>query len=207
MEGKLNIILIKKLYILVLLFLTLSTKYVFADNTSNTLNDIYMQFLIENNIPIAFSEERFIVDEKIKENDLIKFFELLVLSSNIIANNIANANTTKTGDGGPFVRSSIYVKDGEIYIFKDEGNTSRFVYDPTHPDAIQTGSRTGYVEMPNVDIVSEMLHLIYVYRIYENIIEECLLKNINIPEIYKMGRNSGNEEFINEVLENMQIRN
>ena len=83
MEEKLNIIMIKKLFILVLLFLTLSTKYLLADNTSNTLNDIYVQFLIENNIPIILSEERFIVDKNIKENDLTKFFELLFLSSNI----------------------------------------------------------------------------------------------------------------------------
>ena len=36
----------------------------------------------------------------------------------------------------------------------------RLVYDPTHPDAIKTGPKAGYVEMPNVNIVTEMVDLI-----------------------------------------------
>jgi flagellar basal-body rod protein FlgC len=43
----------------------------------------------------------------------------------------------------------------------------RLVYDPTHPDAIKEGPQTGYVEMPNVDIVTEMVDMIAASRAYE----------------------------------------
>ena len=52
-------------------------------------------------------------------------------------------------------------------IQKDWQTENRLVYDPTHPDAIKSGPREGYVEMPNVDIVTEMLDLIAASRAYE----------------------------------------
>ena len=41
------------------------------------------------------------------------------------------------------------------------------MYDPTHPDAIKSGPKTGYVEMPNVNIVTEMVDMIAASRAYE----------------------------------------
>ena len=111
--------------------------------------------------------------------------------SDVIADNIANASTTRTNEGGPFRRSrtimrprvdspywrSPFLPEGMdngigkgvriVEIQKDYKTESRFVYDPTHPDAIQTGPRAGYVEMPNVDIVSEMVDMIAASRAYE----------------------------------------
>jgi flagellar basal-body rod protein FlgC len=52
-------------------------------------------------------------------------------------------------------------------IQKDYDTKTRLVYDPTHPDAITTGPRQGYVEMPNVDIVTEMVDMIAASRAYE----------------------------------------
>ena len=43
----------------------------------------------------------------------------------------------------------------------------RLVYDPTHPDAIKTGPRAGYVEYPNMNIVNEMVDMISATRSYE----------------------------------------
>ncbi len=43
---------------------------------------------------------------------------------------------------------------------KDYATNPRLVYDPTHPDAIKTGPRKGYVEFPNVNIVNEMVDMI-----------------------------------------------
>jgi flagellar basal-body rod protein FlgC len=40
-------------------------------------------------------------------------------------------------------------------------------YDPTHPDAIQSGPRAGYVELPNVNVVTEMVDMLEVQRAYE----------------------------------------
>jgi len=109
----------------------------------------------------------------------------------VIANNIANASTTRTTEGGPFRRSRTIMRprtEGPYWrspflpqgmdngigkgvrvaeIQKDYTTETRYVYDPTHPDAILTGRWEGYVEMPNVDIVTEMTDMIAASRAYE----------------------------------------
>ncbi len=109
----------------------------------------------------------------------------------VISNNIANANTTRTPEGGPFRRSRVvfrprvsqpywrspflpeYLDNGIgkgvriSKIEKDYDEDVRLVYDPTHPDAIKTGPRKGYVEYPNVNIVNEMVDMISASRSYE----------------------------------------
>ena len=109
----------------------------------------------------------------------------------VIANNIANVNTTRTTEGGPFRRSRVifrprvsqpywrspflpeYLDNGVgkgvriVKIEKDYDSKPRLVYDPTHPDAIKTGPRKGYVEYPNVNVVNEMVDMISASRSYE----------------------------------------
>lgn len=109
----------------------------------------------------------------------------------VISNNIANANTTRTPEGGAFRRSRVvfrprvsqpywkspflpeYLDNGIgkgvriSEIEKDYDADLRLVYDPTHPDAIKTGPRKGYVEYPNVNIVNEMVDMISASRSYE----------------------------------------
>ncbi len=113
------------------------------------------------------------------------------LRTDVISDNIANASTTRTQDGGPFQRSRVVfepvsanhpqfrspftptdldngpgkgVKVLEIVKDTSEG---RLVYDPEHPDAIKSGPNAGYVEYPNVNIVNEMVDLISASRAYE----------------------------------------
>jgi flagellar basal-body rod protein FlgC len=110
--------------------------------------------------------------------------------SDVIADNIANASTTRTAEGGPFRRSRVVLRpraeqpfwrspflpdimDGgpgkgvRVAEIQKDTTPNRLVYDPTHPDAIQTGPRAGYVEMPNVDVVTEMVDMIAASRAYE----------------------------------------
>ena len=113
------------------------------------------------------------------------------LRQDVIADNIANVNTTRTAEGGPFRRSRVIVRPrveqpyfkgpfvpdrldngvGEgvrvVGIEKDMDAELRLVYDPTHPDAIRSGPREGYVEYPNVNVVNEMVDLIAATRSYE----------------------------------------
>lgn len=113
------------------------------------------------------------------------------LRSDVISNNIANASTTRTQEGGAFKCSRVVfepisskhpqwrspfcpedldngagkgVKVREIVKDSSEG---RLVYDPEHPDAIKSGPNAGYVEYPNVNIVNEMVDLISASRAYE----------------------------------------
>ncbi len=112
------------------------------------------------------------------------------LRMDVISNNIANVNTTRTTEGGPFQRSRVVLRPrndrlrfispvlpnklkptvGEgvavIKIQKDNGKP-RLVFDPTHPDAIKFGDKKGYVQMPNVNIVEEMTDMISATRSYE----------------------------------------
>ncbi len=108
----------------------------------------------------------------------------------VIADNIANANTTRTTEGGPFRRTRVifrprtdqpywrspflpsYLDNGvgqgvRVSRTERDGSPPRLVYDPTHPDAIQSGPRKGYVEYPNVNIVNEMVDMIAASRAYE----------------------------------------
>jgi flagellar basal-body rod protein FlgC len=180
-----NNFLLKKDYIFIsffIIFLFLDNKVIADDDY--IYNNIYTQFLIENNIPIISIGDEYFVDENIEENDLNKFFELLVLSAEIIVDNIANYNTTRTSDYGPFRRNKIIIIDGQINIIKDYSVELRFVYDPSHPDSILNGDRRGYVQYSNVDIALELVNLLIINKIYEKIIEECRLKNINVLEKY-----------------------
>ncbi|NNM55258.1 MAG: flagellar basal body rod protein FlgC [Spirochaetales bacterium] len=112
------------------------------------------------------------------------------LRLDVISNNLANATTTRTAEGGPFQRSRVIFRPrveepywrspflpasldngvGQgVRVVRIEKDTSpgRLVYDPTHPDAIKTGRLKGYVEMPNVNVVKEMVDMIDASRAYE----------------------------------------
>ncbi|HWR40399.1 MAG TPA: flagellar basal body rod protein FlgC [Patescibacteria group bacterium] len=105
------------------------------------------------------------------------------LRMDVISNNIANVNTTRTAEGGPYRRQLVvfaprssgksfrqtlegYTEAGEgvraVGITK-ETSPFRLVYEPNHPDA----NKAGYVEMPNVNIVSEMVDMMTATRAYE----------------------------------------
>jgi flagellar basal-body rod protein FlgC len=96
---------------------------------------------------------------------------------NFIANNIANAETTRTPDGkGAFRRQLVVLASGQLKpgtqsdkvgvrvqkIVKDTAPL-RQVYDPSHPDA----NAQGYVQYPNVNMAVEMADLISAQRAYE----------------------------------------
>ena len=100
------------------------------------------------------------------------------LRMDTIANNLANANSTRTEAGGPYQRQMpVFAartrQQGSGQGFKGAGvrvtgiyqdpTPGRLVYDPEHPDADQDG----YVHYPNVNIVTEMVDMITATRAYE----------------------------------------
>ena len=122
---------------------------------------------------------------------------------NAIASNIANAETTRTEDGGPYARKIVMMSEKAGDAFSgmlssesfqlnttDSGHIGfsevssrgtdvqttgvsadeeidrtpfKMVYDPSHPDA----DEGGYVKMPNVNVVNEMVDMISATRSYE----------------------------------------
>ena len=115
------------------------------------------------------------------------------LRMDVISNNLANANTTRTLEGGAYHRRYVVFQPreydeqkgfgffmahalrGKNRKTRDRGNGVRavrieedrrqgpLVYDPGHPDA----NAEGYVERPNVNAVAEMVDLITASRAYE----------------------------------------
>lgn len=92
-----------------------------------------------------------------------------------IANNIANAETTRTAEGGPYKRQNVSFRA----VYADAiGNPAgggvkvdtvtatqdvKIVHDPGHPDADSEGN----VRMPNINVVEEMVDMISATRAYE----------------------------------------
>jgi flagellar basal-body rod protein FlgC len=99
----------------------------------------------------------------------------------VIANNIANANTTRSITGGPYRRQEMVFSEAFDMSLNDakfnahamqgvkvkgvEGDLTEFpqVYNPGHPDA----DENGMVQMPNVKLPNEMVDLITASRAYE----------------------------------------
>lgn len=95
---------------------------------------------------------------------------------NVISNNISNAFTTRTPEGGAFRRQLAIFEadqlkttsgpsDVGVRVQKVVGDESelRSVFDPFHPDA----DAQGYVEYPNVNLAIEMADLVSAQRAYE----------------------------------------
>ena len=92
------------------------------------------------------------------------------LRMNVIAENIANAESTRTAEGGPYRRKEIVIAAGgeaeggvqAVGVVADP-SPSKLVFDPSHPDA----NANGYVRMPNVDVPAETVDMMTASRAYE----------------------------------------
>ena len=104
----------------------------------------------------------------------------------IIAENVANANTTRTEDGTPYRRKVVVFEEKNSQapfrqvlskargrydgtgvkvtgVYEDTWTEGNKVYDPSHPDA----DENGYVMYPNVSAITEMTNLIDASRAYQ----------------------------------------
>ena len=107
------------------------------------------------------------------------------LRMDVISRNIANVNTTRTADGTPYRRQVVVFQEAEkqmsfsqylsdaskkllgagvkaIAVIEDK-TPFKMVCEPGHPDA----DNEGYVKMPNVDVMTEMVNMISASRAYE----------------------------------------
>ena len=107
------------------------------------------------------------------------------LRMDVISQNIANENTTRTERNIPYRRRLVLVQEQKDYRpfsqhmdevqarfdgngvkavkIVEDPSPYKLVYDPTHPDA----NDDGYVELPNVDRLREMVDMISATRSYE----------------------------------------
>lgn len=94
---------------------------------------------------------------------------------NIIAGNLANAQSTHTPEGGPYRRKDVVFSEvlnevtgkgsGEVKVSEiiEDQRPFQVVYDPQHPDA----NPEGYVQLPNVNLLEEMVNMMSASRSYE----------------------------------------
>lgn len=99
---------------------------------------------------------------------------------NVISSNLANAETTRTAEGGPYRRKQVILRAQSSQGFEQHMDTAvqgvsvegiqadttsptQRVYDPGHPDS----DGAGYVELPNVNVLEEMVDMITASRSYE----------------------------------------
>ncbi len=114
---------------------------------------------------------------KISANDIaVSGLKVQRARMNIIANNIANVETTRTPEGGVFQRQMVILRGDEIKpganperlgvrvkdVIRDT-SPPRMVFDPQHPDA----NEEGMVAYPNINTAVEMVNLISAQRAYE----------------------------------------
>jgi flagellar basal-body rod protein FlgC len=99
---------------------------------------------------------------------------------NVIASNLANARTTRAADGQAYKRlDPIFtakpvmttsadpvmqsIREVQLSGVRPDTTPGELVYDPGHPDA----NAQGYVQYPNVNVVTEMVNLMTASRAYE----------------------------------------
>lgn len=123
------------------------------------------------------------------------------LRMDVIANNLANAETTRTSKGGPYRRQMVIFEERKdanksfqealgrelkigsgvrVKSIVEDSSPLRRVYDPSHPDA----DPEGYVNYPNVNVVEEMVDMIAATRSYEaNVTVIGSIKNMTMKAL------------------------
>lgn len=121
----------------------------------------------------------------------------------VVSANVANIDTTRTPEGGPYLRRVVRFASSDQLPFAnlvrrfagvpangvvvtqigvDTVTPTRQAYSPAHPDA----DANGYVELPNVDLVTEMTDLVSANRSYQanatvlNAIKQMALRALDI---------------------------
>lgn len=104
---------------------------------------------------------------------------------NVISSNLANANTSRTEEGGPYKRKDVLftarnsglsfdnlmrlafdpnLKEVKVDGITEDRRAPRLLYNPNHPDA----NENGYVAMPNISVMEEMVNMITSNRSFES---------------------------------------
>lgn len=106
------------------------------------------------------------------------------LRMNVLSTNLANAQTTRTPEGGPYRRQDVVfsavptgtpfedflddtmntqLRKVQVVNIHQDMNDPKMVFNPSHQDA----DKNGYVKMPNIDVMTEMVNMITATRAYE----------------------------------------
>ena len=99
---------------------------------------------------------------------------------NVIATNLANAEATRTPEGGPYKRKEVIfgsvpfkevlegqnkslISESKVMGVIEDTRAPQMKYDPGHPDA----DAQGYVALPNVNVIQQIVNMMLASRSYE----------------------------------------
>ena len=94
------------------------------------------------------------------------------LRMNLISKNLANVNTTRTAEGGPYRRQEAIfaTRQGDDSCHSqlqaqivEDTRPPALKYEPQHPDA----DAKGYISVPNINMIEEMVNMMSATRSYE----------------------------------------
>lgn len=113
---------------------------------------------------------------------------------NVVASNLANADSTTSANGQPYKAKQVVfsatpvdsanAQGVRVTAVVEDNSPMKMVYDPKHPMA----DAQGYVAMPNVNVVDEMVNMISASRAYQNNVDvmnaskTLLLKTLTIGQ-------------------------
>ena len=100
-----------------------------------------------------------------------KMVQQIKIQMNVASDNLENAETTRSREGGPYKRKIVYCSDAGCEITAIPG--SRMVYNPSHPDA----DNDGMVAFPKVDPNAEMSAITGLQHSLEWAQAECKKRN------------------------------
>ncbi|RJQ45397.1 MAG: flagellar basal body rod protein FlgC [Nitrospiraceae bacterium] len=116
---------------------------------------------------------------------------------NTIASNMANAQTTKTEHGGPYVRKDVVFTtmpvssdpseklDGvRVREIVEDKKPPVTIYDPGHPDA----DENGFVSMPHINVIEEMVNMMMALRAYEANVKAFNISKGMFQKALELGR-------------------
>ncbi len=124
---------------------------------------------------------------------------------NVISMNLANVNTTRTPEGGPYRRKTVLFQsvpvetpfgramqselDRELAGVKvkavlNDNRPFKMVHDPGHPDA----DHEGYVRLPDINVVEEMANMLTAMRTYEANVSSITTTKAMFNKALEIGR-------------------
>lgn len=115
---------------------------------------------------------------------------------NTIASNMANAQSTRTAEGGPYRRQDVIfttdlaeagqsgLEGVKVSGIVRDDSPFKMVYDPGHPDA----DADGFVSMPNVNVIEEMVNMMMASRAYEASVSAFNMSKSMFLKTLELGR-------------------
>jgi len=115
---------------------------------------------------------------------------------NVIASNLANAQSTRSAEGGPYRRQDAVFTtenldggqaglDGvKVTAMVRDESPFKMIYDPGHPDA----NADGFLAMPNVNVIEEMVNMMMASRAYEASVSAFNMSKAMFAKTLEMGK-------------------